>query len=228
MDKLILLHGALGSQAQFANLKKMLSASFDVYDFNFQGHGGLVLKGPFSIDLFVRNTLDFMDEQNITAAHIFGYSMGGYVALKLAHDYPVHVKKIVTLGTKFHWTPESAEKEVRMMNPEIIEQKIPVFAATLKERHQPEDWKEIMRRTGEMMTGLGDGMAMTEGHFATIENEVLVCIGTKDHMVSFEESERTAHQLKNGRLQKIDGFKHPLEAVDQNVLTDICKEFFAA
>lgn len=225
MDKLILLHGALGSQEQFANLKEMLSASFEVYGFNFEGHGGLPLNGPFTIDRFVSNTLEFMEEQNITAANIFGYSMGGYVALKLAHDYPARLKKIVTLGTKFDWTPESAERDVRMMNPEIIEKKIPDYAATLAERHHPEDWKEVMQRTGEMMTKMGDGKAMTKKHFEKIEQEVLICIGTRDHMVSIEESERTADQLRNGRLQTIDGFKHPLEAVDHKTLANICTNF---
>jgi pimeloyl-ACP methyl ester carboxylesterase len=226
MDKLILLHGALGSQAQFDHLNKKLSVSFDVLDFNFAGHGGLPLPESFSIELFVHNTLSFMDERQIASANIFGYSMGGYVALQLAHAYPERVNRIVTLGTKFHWTPESAEKEVRMMNPDIIKNKIPAFAASLAERHHPENWKEIMTRTGKMMTLLGEGAALTQDHFTSIENDVLVCIGSQDHMVTIQESERTAHHLKNGRLKIIEGFKHPLEAIDQNVLADICTQYF--
>ncbi len=227
-ENLILLHGALGSQAQFSNLKRILSDTFEVFAFNFEGHGGLPIKGPFRIDRFVRNTLDFMEVHRIQSAHFFGYSMGGYVALQLAHDHPEHVNKIVTLGTKFYWTPESAEKEVRMMNPEVIEKKIPAFAISLTERHHPEDWKDIMLRTGEMMTQLGNGAAMMANHFGEIENEVLVCIGTSDHMVSLEESEATAQQLKSGRLQTINGFKHPLEAIDQNLMAEICTGFFYA
>jgi len=224
MDKLILLHGALGSQAQFTQLNEMLSGSFDVFDFNFEGHGGLPLTELFSIDLFVRNTIDFMDAHQIKKAHFFGYSMGGYVAIKMAHDFPERVSKVITLGTKFNWTPASAERDVRMMNPDIIEKKIPDFAATLAERHYPENWKEVMQRTGEMMTRMGDGEAMTKKHFEKIEQEVLICIGTQDHMVSIEESERTANQIRNGRLQTIDGFKHPFEAVDHKTIANICTD----
>ena len=83
-----------------------------------------------------------------------------------------------------------------------------------------------MNRTAEMMTELGGGKAMIETDFASIENEVLVCIGTDDHMVSIEESERTATQLKNGHLKTIEGFRHPLESVDKNMLASICSEFF--
>jgi pimeloyl-ACP methyl ester carboxylesterase len=140
-EKLLILHGALGSQAMFAELKEKLSTQFYVFDFNFAGHGGLPIQEPFTIDRFVRNTRDFLGQSGLDAVHIFGYSMGGYVALKLAGDFPGKANKIITLGTKFRWNPESATKEVCMMNPDVIEQKIAAFAATFRERHQPEDCK---------------------------------------------------------------------------------------
>lgn len=223
--KLLLLHGALGSKEQLKPLQELLSTSFDVEVFNFSGHGGEPVEGPFTIDLFVKNTISFMDEHHILSAHLFGYSMGGYVALKLAQLLPGRAKKIITLGTKFQWDPEAAAKEVRMMNPEVIENKIPAFAATLAARHRPSDWKSIMRLTAEMMTELGAGKAMTPTQFSTIENEVLVCIGTDDHMVSLQESQATADQLINGQLRVIEGFRHPLEAVDINELAEICRTF---
>lgn len=224
-ENLILLHGALGSRAQLVELKAILEDEFNVYLLDFSGHGGLTFEGAFSIDLFVKDTLHFMDSQQLPAAHIFGYSMGGYVALKLAHTHPGRAGRIITLGTKYSWNPEAAAKEVRMMNPEVIEQKIPAFAASLAARHQPSDWKVIMNRTAEMMTALGAGEAMTAKDFTAIENEVLVCIGTDDHMVSIGESEMTAKELKNGHLKIIEGFRHPLEAVDKNKLASICTEF---
>lgn len=225
-EKLLLLHGALGSNVQFVELKEKLVSHFEVFDFNFAGHGGLPIQEPFTIDRFVQNTLDFLDQSGLSKpVYIFGYSMGGYVALKLALDYPGRANKIITLGTKFRWNPESAARDVRMMNPEVIEQKIPAFAATLKARHQPEDWKRIMRLTAEMMTALGEGGAMTREHFRSIDHEVLVCIGTDDHMVTREESAETAGYLKSGNLKIIEGFKHPLEAVDKDILTEICVVF---
>lgn len=225
-QNLILLHGALGSQAQLVELKALLTSKYDVYLLDFSGHGGRELPDAFSIDLFVRDTIQMMDQHPLPAAHIFGYSMGGYVALKLAHDHPERAGKIITLGTKYSWNPESAAKEVRMMNPDVIEQKIPAFAASLAVRHQPADWKRIMKLTAEMMTSLGAGHAMNAADFASIGNDVLVCIGNADHMVSIEESEMTAQQLKNGHLKILDGFKHPLESVDKEILASICMDFF--
>ena len=226
-ENLILLHGALGSQEQLHPLKEKLSVSCNVYSLNFSGHGGQLVEGPFTINRFVRNVIDYMDTHHILSAHIFGYSMGGYVALNLAQHFPGRAKKIITLGTKFKWDPESAAKEVRMMNPEIIVQKIPAFAKTLEERHQPADWKGIMNLTAEMMTELGAGIAMTAADFGIIENEVLICVGSEDMMVSISESETTVDQLQNGILKIIEGFRHPIETIDMNVLATICVDFIS-
>jgi len=114
-----------------------------------------------------------------------------------------------------------------MMNPETIVQKIPAFAKALEERHQPADWKGIMNLTAEMMIELGAGTAMTAGDFGIIENEVLICVGSEDQMVTVGESEFTADQLQNGNLKIIEGFRHPIEMINMNELASICMEFFA-
>lgn len=227
MESLILLHGALGSKDQLAELKGILSTSFNVFTFNFSGHGGRPVEEPFTIDLFARDTLQFISSNQLGRVQVFGYSMGGYVALKLAHDFPGMVNKIMTLGTKFQWDPGSAAKEVKMLNPETIELKIPKFAATLAARHSPEDWKKVMHSTSEMMTGLGNGNAMKANQFNQISSSVLVSVGSEDQMVTREESEITASQMPKGHFKLIDGFKHPIEIVDMEVLAGICVDFLS-
>ena len=222
---LLLIHGALGSKVQLEHLRELLSSSFEVYAFNLPGHGGEALPETYAIDHFVEATDQFIQTLGLVRPGIFGYSMGGYIAMKLALDQPDLVGPIVTLGTKFQWDPESAAKEVRMMNPDIIEQKIPAFAATLRERHAPADWKTIMRLTGEMMTRMGNGEAMTGEDFKAITTRTLICIGSDDHMVTREESLKTADWLPQGTCQIIEGFRHPLESIDQEKMTEIIKVF---
>ncbi|NRA47992.1 MAG: alpha/beta hydrolase, partial [Phaeodactylibacter sp.] len=127
MEKLplLLLHGALGSKAQFSALKAKLNIDFEVFDFDFQGHGGRTVESPFTMDLFTDNVLSFLDDNDLGKVHIFGYSMGGYVTLNTALKLPGRISKITTLGTKFDWSLESAEKEIKMLNPEKVEEKVP-------------------------------------------------------------------------------------------------------
>ena len=61
--------------------------------------------------------------------------MGGYVALNLASQSPEILGKIITLGTKFAWTKESATHETSRMIPEIMEKKIPAYTQKLERVH---------------------------------------------------------------------------------------------
>jgi len=226
-QKLLVLHGALGSQAQLKPLKNALEDSFEVHTLNFTGHGGRNFgEADFSIDQFTKDVLDYLDEKDVDKINVFGYSMGGYVALNLAEKFPDRVAKIFTLATKFAWSIESASKEVKMLNPNLMEEKVPAFAAILKERHAPLDWKLHLNKTAEMMLALGNGLGLSTEDFGTISNEVLITVGSKDRMVSQEESEIVANVLPNGDFEVLEGFKHPIEQVDLKVLSEKIKSFF--
>jgi pimeloyl-ACP methyl ester carboxylesterase len=225
-QNIILLHGALGSKSQFENLKHLLTEEYNVYDFNFDGHGGVPTDQDFSIDLFTANTMDFIRKSGIEKTNLFGYSMGGYVGLNLAKNHPEKIQKMVTLGTKFNWSKETAEKEVRMLNPDKIEEKVPAFAKSLKEIHYPNDWKMIVNKTAQMMLGLAEGKKLAAEDFQKIDQETLIGIGTLDRMVSITESENIVNLLPDGMLKIIEGFEHPIDKIDTKKLASIISDFF--
>lgn len=226
-QKILILHGALGSAAQLNPLKSILEKSFEVHTLNFEGHGGRSFsERDFSIDSFTANVLDYLDENKIAQIDIFGYSMGGYVALNLALKAPSRVHRIFTLATKFAWSAESASKEVKMLDPVTIEEKVPAFAATLKERHAPLDWKEHLNKTAAMMLSLGNGDRLSIQDFRKIEHKVLLTVGSKDRMVSEEETQEVRKALLNGAFELLEGVKHPIEQVDLDLLAQQIKSFF--
>lgn len=224
---ILLLHGALGSTDQFTGLQKYLIPEFEVFDLNFPGHGGKPFgEATFSIDGFVTEVVEFLEAQKIQKISIFGYSMGGYVALSLALKHPELVENIFTLGTKMQWNPEIAAREVKMLNPEVIESKVPQFAAALQKRHAPNDWKELLRKTAQLMTGLGNGQAIPLPAFSGITQKIVIGRGSLDNMVSQEESAAVADILPNGTLKIFEGFKHPIEQADPKILAGSILDFF--
>jgi pimeloyl-ACP methyl ester carboxylesterase len=224
---ILLLHGALGSEQQFATLKKLLQDQFAVHTLNFAGHGGMAIPSAYSMQLFAENVIDFLDQASIGQISIFGYSMGGYVALKAALQHPERIGKILTLGTKFNWTPTSAAKEVRFLDPQKVEEKVPRFAEKLRQEHHPADWKLVMERTAGMMLDLGNDAALREEDFRQISQEVCIGIGELDNMVTLEESEQVAAWLPHGRLKQLAGVKHPIDQVDPQVVQQYLEEVFA-
>ncbi|MDN5202882.1 alpha/beta fold hydrolase [Fulvivirgaceae bacterium BMA10] len=225
---LLILHGALGDQQQMAPLQRLLSENFETYNINFPGHGGRKMETDnLSIAHLRDDVANFLINNGLSKINIFGYSMGGYVALELARKHPESVNKIFTLGTKLNWTPEIAAKEIRLLNPDKIEEKIPAFANVLKKRHAPLDWKWVMSQTAELMTNLGNGTSIKLEDFKNINHSTTIGIGDQDNMVSIEESKQVADMLPNGTLSIFKNTEHPFEKVDLSYLSKMICQFMA-
>lgn len=226
MRELLLLHGALGSKEQFNGLENLLSGEFKTHSLNFSGHG----RRPshhhaFTIQNFAHEVLDWMNENYIQTIDVFGYSMGGYVALWLASFYPERVGKIFTLGTKLKWNEEEAQRETKMLNAEKIVEKVPAFAKALAERHGEHEWKSVMLKTAAMMNDLAH-THLTEQDFIKIENQILLTRGSKDTMVTFEETDYTHRLLKNSEIKTYENVAHAIEQVPVELLRKEFERFF--
>jgi esterase/lipase len=221
MNPVLLLHGALGSKSQLDPLKKLLETrGKEVYSINFSGHSGEPFRNTFDIETFSEDVYHFLKTKNISQADIFGYSMGGYVALWLAHQKPACVGKVVTLGTKFDWSPESATQEVRKLNPEKISEKVPAFARVLQHRHAPNDWKVLLNKTAAMMERLGSNPLLVDLIFASISQSVTVLLGDADDMADRNFSEHVADMLPAGGFQLLANTPHPIEKADLSLIAN--------
>lgn len=227
MEPLLLLHGALGAKDQFKPLLPLLPGDVPVHSFNLAGHGGVPFAGDrYRIESFAEQLLDWLTTQKLTRVNVFGYSMGGYVALEAARLQPDRFSKIFTLATKFAWSPESADMEVKKLRPEIILEKVPAFAQALQERHAPLNWEDVMRRTTEMMLHLGKEPLLSQEQLQQIAVPVRIAVGDRDAMVTIEESLAAFRQLVQGQFQVLPSTKHPLEQLDWQLLAQALVQYF--
>lgn len=224
---ILCLHGAIGSSAQLHRLVERLSENFPaVHAFDFTGHGGKSLPSvQFSIQLFAEDLLRWMDERQISKADIFGYSMGGYVAMYIARHYPERIGKIMTVATKLAWDIPTSQKEVKMLDPQKIAEKVPKFAAALAERHSPVKWEDVLSKTAELMLSLGKNPEMNDDDFAALEHEIQLCVGDRDTMVSIEETIRVYRLMKNARFAVLPSTPHPIEQMNVDLLADVFQRF---
>ncbi|MBS1688551.1 MAG: alpha/beta fold hydrolase [Bacteroidetes bacterium] len=226
MHSLLLLHGAIGAQSQLVPLAALLANSYDVHLLNFSGHGGEAIPAhPFSIESFAEDVIKFMKEKGLAQVSIFGYSMGGYVAMYLAKHHPEKINKIVTLATKYHWDEVIAAKEVQMLDPEKIEIKIPAFANALKERHLLQNWKDVLGKTAEMMKALGQHNTLQIEDYASITAPALLLLGDRDKMVSIDETINVYKSLPAAQMAILPNTAHPIEQADKDLLAYFIKRF---
>lgn len=215
MNPIILLHGALGAETQLEITRQAIAnTNRTVYTMDFSGHHGQPFSPDgFGIEVFAMDILQFMNANKIEKADFFGYSMGGYVALWFAYLHPERIHEIITLGTKFDWSVASAEKEVEKLDPVKITEKIPAFARILEHRHHPNDWREVIAKTSQMMLTLGKNPLLTDDILKQINTPTLILLGDKDDMADPSRSEEVASLLPNGRFRLLPNTPHPLEKV---------------
>lgn len=226
MKNLILLHGAIGASDQFEELKNILSKVYKIYTLDFSGHGKNQNINPtFSIENFSKDLNDFITTHKIEQANIFGYSMGGYVALHYVLHYPNQIEKIFTFATKFEWSIEIAAKEVKLLNPEIIQQKIPAFANALEKRHG-EKWKMVLEKTKEMMLKMGENPPLSTNDLTRINIPVQFGVGDSDQMVSIEETINFRTSCNDSSLLILPQTEHPFEKIKLIQLCIHMQSFF--
>lgn len=226
MPNLILLHGALGHTEVFEPFKEELSKYFTVYTPSFSGHGDVQLpQNGISIEKYTQELKEFIAQKNLSDVYIFGHSMGGYVALCYAMENSASVNSIMTLGTKFDWTEEQALKESKMLNPEVIAEKIPKYAESLEKQHGLK-WKQLLPAIAEMMVALGKNPPL-KNNLSTINIPVQIMVGDKDNMVTLEESMAVYRSLPNAKLAVLPDTKHPMDKVRPNLLLDLMKDFWS-
>lgn len=228
MESLLLLHGAIGASSQLLPLAKELKSAYDVHTLNFTGHGGRADNGsPFSIGLFAKDVLQFLDEQQMEKVAIFGYSMGGYVGMYLARYHPERIRRVITLATKFSWDESIAARETQMLNPEKIGQKVPAFADALRKMHAPNDWRVLLGKTAEMMTEMGKDNPLKLSYYPAIQTPTLIMLGDRDKMVTLEETVAVYKALPAAQMAVLPNTPHPLEQADTSLIGFFIRRFLS-
>jgi len=222
MTDIVLLHGALGAAEQLAPLAECLSESRRVHVVELEGHGrtpSAPSTRGYAMERFVEQVVAALDARGVGRAALFGYSMGGYVALLLAAAHPERAARVVTLGTKFRWDPETAAREARRLDAATIRAKVPRFADALEARHAGAGgWETVLARTAELLRGLGDAAPLTDETLGRVRCPACVAVGDRDATVTVEETAGAYRALPDGELAVLPRTAHPIEGVDVDAI----------
>lgn len=190
------------------------------------GHGKRAEEhASMSFNAFVEDIERAYTERGWDRADLFGYSMGGYAALLFAAKHPDKVTSVVTLGTKYLWTGEGLARELRMLDPARILEKVPAFAQALEKAHGAH-WREVVAAVAENMKELAASPLLTIERCAAIACPVLCCVGGEDSTAVPDDTMAFASGLPNARAHVLPGVKHPFEMVDVSILTDLLRRFW--
>src|SRR5690554_8003919 len=154
MEKLVLIHGALGDYSEFNKIVPLLEKKYEIHTFEIPHHGNYQdSKIEFEINAIVIDFLKFL--KTIGPSYIYGFSLGGYLAIAAAQQDETNIKGIVTQGTKLNWTVENAKKETATLTVDFLQSKAEGFYNYLVALHG-EYLPQLLEKTADFMTLLGE------------------------------------------------------------------------
>lgn len=99
-EPLLFVHGLGASTWTWESQVNYFSANFDVWVPDLRGHGqSSKPDGPYSMELFAQDLIQFIQDNMDQAPHIIGLSMGGIVAFEMVKNAPELVKSLVIVNS---------------------------------------------------------------------------------------------------------------------------------
>jgi pimeloyl-ACP methyl ester carboxylesterase len=143
---LVLLHGAYMTIHAVGELVPELAKSRQVIGVELQGHGRTAdIDRPLTYEQMADDTAALLRHLEIEEADVFGYSMGGGVALQVAIRHPEVVRKLVVASASY--TSDGMHPELLEMIPAITPEAFagsPIEEAYLRTAPNPEDFPALV------------------------------------------------------------------------------------
>jgi pimeloyl-ACP methyl ester carboxylesterase len=200
----VLVHGLGGRAEDWAKLAPHLSrAGYHVYLPDLPGYGQSERPTGFSYSVTGQASIvvGFFDSLGLRRVDLGGWSMGGWIAQRVALAHPDRIRKLMLfdsagLYTKPDWdtalfTPSSAA-ELAQLDALLMPQPpdLPGFIASDILRTAKENAWVIRRAFDSMLTG----QETTDSLLPELQMPVLVVWGAEDHITPLTEGE-TIHKL---------------------------------
>ena len=220
----VLVHGLGARGEDWAGMIPLLAASgFHVYALDLLGYG----RSPqpdvdYSIRLEEKTVVDFMKAMKLESADIGGWSMGGWIVLKLAVDHPEMVRRLMVYdaagvyfkptfeGSLFTPTDRNGLFELqKMLSPHP--QPLPGFLADAAlDKLRGNAW--VLNRSLASMSG---GKNLMDFQLDKIEKPTLIVWGKEDVLIPLAAGETMHRKIAGSNLLVVEGCGHlaPSECV---------------
>ena len=215
---LVLVHGLADRDESWAPmLKRLKRAGFHVYAPDLLGYGRSPKpeSGDYSISGEEQFVSEFIQALGLQKPDVGGWSMGGWIALKLALDHPDMVDRVVVYdsagirtgapssGSAFQIkTPEDVNRLVAIMEPDA--KPLPAFVA----RDAVRRFESIQASTDRSMAAMRTGKDLLDDRLPQLTEPLLIVWGSDDGMTPLA-SGRALHALvKASELDIVEGCGH--------------------
>src|SRR5215208_5357273 len=176
---LVLLHGAYMTIDAMGEVVPALAETRQVIAVELQGHGRTAdVDRPLSYEQMADDVAALIEHLVIEKADVFGYSMGGSVALQVAIRHPEVVRKLVVASASY--TSDGMHPELLEMIPTLTPEAFagsPVEEAYLRTAPNPDDFPTLVAKLKRLDM---EPFAWPPEDIRGIEAPTLLIIGDSD------------------------------------------------
>lgn len=177
---LVLLHGALSTiDTSFGKVLPALAKGRQVIAVELQGHGHTAdIDRPLSYEGMADDVAALLRHLGIGSADVYGYSMGGGVALQVAIRHPALVSKLVVAASSYDSAGVYPEilKGIETLQPEHLAGS-PFETAYLKAAPDPKKWPALIGKIKDLDR---KPVSWPAESIRAIQSPTLVLIGDAD------------------------------------------------
>lgn len=238
---IIFIHGFPFNKLMWNLQLQELKANYRVIAYDIRGYGGSDAgTEDYSIELFAKDLICFMDALRIDKTVLCGLSMGGYIALNAVENYPERFSALILCDTNCI-ADTSETKEKRMSAIEGIRKngEIEYVETSIKNLFSPESLsimeyeitalkEEIVNTSGQTLCNTLLALAWrreTCSKLPEIKIPVLIMVGREDKITPPDAAQSMHERIENSSLVIIENAGHISNLENHNEFNNHLKKF---
>ncbi|MBL8471666.1 MAG: alpha/beta fold hydrolase [Rhodocyclaceae bacterium] len=243
---IVFAHGLLWSGAMFESQVAHLSARYRCLCFDFRGQGkSEITSAGYDMDSLTRDAAALIQALGCAPCHFAGLSMGGFVGMRLALQYPQLLRSLILMDTTAE--PEPAENIGRYRRLNFIARwfglglvATPVMKIMFGEKFLRDATRAQERALWQARLVANDRHGITRAVQAVIDRQgiaaglsaldlpVLIMVGDQDVATRPEKARALNAAIRNSRLVEIAGAGHSATIEEPQAVNAALDEFLAA
>ena len=238
---LLCLHGSLMDRTMFAAQADALADDYRVVAYDLRARTER-WQGPYDLDDLVEDCRVVMDALDVDSCVLAGMSMGGFVAVRFALEYPERLDGLVLVDSMAEaYTDEEREEYAGLAEGVRGADRMPLEVAEMaadlmfSERAHEEQPDLVQHWIDRWHTYPGDAVAAEIESWRTepgvldeldaVDIPALAIHGEDDQSIPPERARRTVDALPQGRLELVPGAGHPSNLERPAVVNEHLRDF---
>ena len=202
---LILLHGGISNMSSFGTVIPELSKEFRVIAIDVPGEGRSEMLDSISFQILASHVSNMIDILKLDSVYVYGYSVGGIIALHLTADRPDKVKMAVISSANYNYDGFDSTFGGDKLGPEFME----AYPKFWLEEHESKalqkgKWKKYIQDFNKLWS---PREFVPEAKLKQIVNPVLIVLGDRD-MIKPEHGLKMYNLIKGSQLAILPNTTH--------------------